>query len=544
MWFAPLPSNIPERPGREYTGSADYMNLFNSTAPWVQASGHVEVFKFYSEWVDLYATNAQLSQAVSDLNRRGIAIALEVPPLPQTSTCGQGVEGFASSPLDWTSQGVQRIEQAGGLVTFLAMDEPFYFGKFFTGPGACNWSTQMIAQQVFSYIQSVRAMYPSIVVGDIEPLAGGVPVSEYEGWVDAYHTVSSFNFPWLHIDTDWSRPDWPTAAQAIETYMQARGIQFGMLYFGDYNDVTDAQWTGKAEQRFATFEAEYGGRPDQVVFQSWQAHPKYTLPESTNSTFTHLILRYFRMHTSLSMATAQGSVGSLIVSGKLIDASGNPIGGVHVGFYVTALNGSGIYAAYTLSGLVPNSANSAVVGVRVNTECKCSGTSNISVYQMAFAQGNGNTNLVPNPAFSQGFQYWGHWGNGTVAVKPSDRGSGNMLSVLSNSNQYVGINSGSFPVTAGSNYNFTVGARASPTSFGSGYFTVIFLKDSTELARYTVFFSAPSIKAGDAVTGQDGTFSVSLQLPGYPKGTGLQVEAIYAGDDLHWPAYAKALVKT
>jgi len=520
------------------------MNLFNSTAPWVQASNHVEVFKFYNEWVAQHATSAQLKQAVDDLNRRGIAIALEVPPLTQTSTCGQGVEGFASSAVDYTVTGLERIGLAGGSVAFLDMDEPFYFAKFYTGSGACNWSTETVARQVSSYIGTIKASYPGIFVGDIEPLVSGIPATEYENWIDVFHAVSGSNFPWLQVDTDWGRTDWPDAAKALQTYTQARGINFGMLYFGDYNDNADAQWIGKAEQRFVTFEAEYGGRPDQAVFQSWEAHPQYVLPETNNNTFTHLILSYFRTRTSLSMTTAQAPGGSLTAGGTLLDASGRPMGSVHLSFFVTALNGSGIYATYRLSGLVPSAAATAVVGVRLNTECGCSGNGNLSIYRVTYSQGNAGANLVPNPDFANGLQYWGHWGNGTVVVKPSDHGSGNMLDVWAGPKQSVGINSGQFLVTPGSNYTFTIAARVSPTSLGTGYVAVIFLSGSSESRRDTLPISAPTVQVGDVVTGQDGTFSANFQLQGMPRNTELQLEAIYPGDGTYWPAYARGLVGT
>jgi hypothetical protein len=55
----------------------------------------VQVFKLYGEWVGSNATDAQLRQAVVDIRRRGMALAVEVGPLEAPSDCGQAVEGFA-----------------------------------------------------------------------------------------------------------------------------------------------------------------------------------------------------------------------------------------------------------------------------------------------------------------------------------------------------------------------------------------------------------------------------------------------------------------
>ena len=93
-WFAPLPP-MPTSEGRPYTGSDDFMQLFEPDAPWAAAAGHVQVFKLYGEWVAYHATDAQLRQVVADLNRRGLALAVEVGPLTPPAECGAGVESFA-----------------------------------------------------------------------------------------------------------------------------------------------------------------------------------------------------------------------------------------------------------------------------------------------------------------------------------------------------------------------------------------------------------------------------------------------------------------
>ena len=96
VWFAPLPPLVITD-GRNFTGSDDFMGLFEPEAPWQNAAEHVQVFKLYGEWVAYKATDAQLKQVVEDLNRRGIALAVEAGPLNAPSDCGQGVEGFAGT---------------------------------------------------------------------------------------------------------------------------------------------------------------------------------------------------------------------------------------------------------------------------------------------------------------------------------------------------------------------------------------------------------------------------------------------------------------
>ncbi|MCZ7553603.1 MAG: hypothetical protein M5U05_13625 [Anaerolineales bacterium] len=79
-WFAPLPP-LPTGPGREYTGSDDFMQLFEPAAPWTQAASRIQVFKLYGEWVAYAASDLELRQAVEGVRRLGLALAVEAGPL-------------------------------------------------------------------------------------------------------------------------------------------------------------------------------------------------------------------------------------------------------------------------------------------------------------------------------------------------------------------------------------------------------------------------------------------------------------------------------
>ena len=533
IWFSPSPP-LTKTYYRSGNGSLDYMDLFSPTAPWGNVSSHVGVFMFFLGWAETNATDSQLKQAVTDLNRRGIAIAVEGGVLTPTPACGQSVESFTTMPeILYT---LNRIKSAGGVVRYYALDEPFYFGNLYSGPNACHYSDSKIASEVEAFVQSVKTVFPDIIVGDVEPIQPGVDLTLYMNWLETYKAVTGSNFPFFHLDFDWSRVTWPTDAKTLEAFSHQQGIQFGFIYDGNIDDTSDAEWLGNAEQRFVTYEAEYGGKPDQVIFESWEEHPYYTLPEGQNNTFTHLILLYLRARTGLTMATSPGPGGSLMVSGRLVDNSSRPLGEVSLNLFETVLNGSGIRATYNFSGAVPTYATHAVVGFRVNTECGCAGNSSFSLYRVVYDEGQNRTNEVPDPEFSQALQMWSPWGNGTISVEPSDLGAGNTLMVQAGSDQIAAINSGSFAVTAGANYTVSFDAKVSPGSLGSGYFTVIFLSSSSESDRKEIPLSPATIQVGSATTGEDGTFDVVLQ--GLPTNVQLQVLVVYPGDNQYWPAYA------
>ena len=296
VWFAPLPP-LPTGPGRPFIGSDDFMDLFKPDAPWSQAASYIQVFKLYGEWVAYHASDGQLRQVVADLDRRGIAIAVEAGPLNPTAECGQGVEGFAG-----TQEGLhiaQRIKDTGGVLSLVALDEPFYFAHLYDGSNACHWPADRIARSVKSYIDSIKIVFPDVLVGDTEPFVQGETVSDLEGWLEDYRTTTGENFAFFHLDCDFNRPDWASSAKELETFSRRRGIDFGLIYFGDWSDLSDADWLAHAGQRVVRYEVELGGKPDHVLFQSWHDHPDRVLPENEPYTFTGFIDRYFIDRDSL-----------------------------------------------------------------------------------------------------------------------------------------------------------------------------------------------------------------------------------------------------
>jgi len=531
IWFAPQPAVVG--------GSLDYMSLFTDTAPWAKAASHVQVFKLYG-WKSVggLTSDVELEQMISDLNRRGIAIALETGPLTRTAACGTGVEGFGG-PEEGVGF-VLRIRAAGGVVRFVALDEPFFFGSLYSGPNACHWSEEEVARQVATYVQAIKTVFPDVVVGDIEPLPAGVHVDDLEKWVTIYRSVTGSYLPFFHLDLDFSQPDWPDAAKELETFARQRGIEFGIIYTGDHSDLSDGEWVAHAEERMVTYEAKTGGRPDHVIFQSWQDHPDHCLPETDPTTFTYLINRYFRTRTKMSLSIGPSQNRSLVASGVLTDQAGLPLPGAPVKLSVTPLDGPGQFAEYSISGIVPNGAKEADVGFRINTECGCAGTSDFVLYEVRYVEDGKAANRVPNGNFFRELEGWGFWGNGSARLEPSDRYTGQMLHVKASPKESAAINSARFPVTAGETYTLTFAARVSPRSVGSGYFDLVFLAPP-EIMRETIPLRPAAILIATPSTDEVGTYHFILKE--LPFGTQL-LEAEFPGDDVYWPAYVDVTVQT
>jgi hypothetical protein len=510
VWFAPLPP-MPTRPGREYIGSGDFMSLFSRKARWKQAARRIQVFKLYGEWVD-GASFLQLRSVIRDLKRRRIALALELGPLQATADCGQGVEGFGG-PSSGVST-VSRIKVAGGTLAYIALDEPFFFGSLYDGANACHWTAERIAQQVAEYIRAVRTVFPHIVVGDIEPLAGRGDPGAYTRWMDTYAHVTGAELPFFDLDVDFNRFDWVQETAQLESAAQARGMRFGLIYIGA--GATDLEWSRSAEDRIAKYELTSGLRPDDVIFQSWLDHPDRVLPETKPGTFTWLIDRYFRPRPTIRLELEAGTA-----TATLSDDRGHVMSGKEIDLTATPLVGSGIQETYEIVGTVPSNARTAVVGFRVNTECGCSAASDFTLYDVRYFE-SGGENRVPNSQFAQGLQGWGVWGDGQVRVETTSRGSA--LHVIAAPGQIAATNSTEFRVGPRQPFKVTFDARVTPESAGSGYFDVVFLRD-TEVLRSSTNIAAAPVQLGPMRTDANGS-----------------VHASFHGDDHLFPAYAATTI--
>jgi hypothetical protein len=296
-WFAPL----PPQPGGPYNGSDDFMRLFTSDtgAEWDQTSSYLQVFKLYGGWAVRDSTIPQLKAAVETIRQNGFALAVEVGPLNPTSDCGFQIEGFAGEE---GIQTLKRIQSAGGNLNFIAFDEPYFYGHFYDGERACHWPADKIAKDIDSFIKQAHVIFPNVIIGDIEPVTGPANAVAYNNWLDTFRAVNGYDPGFLHLDVDWGDTKWPQKILAIEKHGDELGIPTGIIYTGNFQDKTDEAWVSIAGERVKRYELESGGKPDHVVFQSWNDKPDRVLPEYEPFTFTNFIKTYFENKSGLGFS--------------------------------------------------------------------------------------------------------------------------------------------------------------------------------------------------------------------------------------------------
>jgi hypothetical protein len=244
-------------------------------------------------------SDAELHDIVTFLTAHHMSIELEAPALQALPTCGAGVEGYVpygQTVHDVTLAYLLRLKAVGAPVQFVKADEPFFYGSVSNEAPVCHFTVTQIAQEIRSFAQLVRSVYPDAQVGDVEPLITQLyspdAVTAIGQWHDTYKATTGEAFPFFIADMDFSNPGWPALAKSMESATHARGIRYGIIYSGDPTDTSDAQWTGKAIARFQGYEGSNGGHPDYALFQSWNQHPWHCLPETDPTTFTGVLDAY------------------------------------------------------------------------------------------------------------------------------------------------------------------------------------------------------------------------------------------------------------
>ena len=521
VWFTPLPAALHPN---GYFGSTDYLSLFSPTAPWQQAASHVQVLKLYgvSDFSDTDLTNL-----LANLKQRNIALALEWPVLTSNS-CGIGIEGFGGGILPV----VQRIQALGGTLTYLAMLQPFQWGSLYQGSGSCQWTAQQVATNALLQVNQAKTVFPNLLVGDIMavpafPTAGSTWPAQYGAWLDTWRSLTGAPLSFFHVDVDWPTPNWQAAVAAIRPVVEQRGIPFGLVYNGFLTDESDPAWMASAESHFIDYEVTGGyAPPEQVNFQSWNPNPTHVLPETDSTAFTYLIDRYFRTRTNLTLANNGGQL-----SGKL-SAGANGVAGASIALTSQPLSGPGSVGTYTLTGAVPNEARTALVGLRINSECyACNGSADLTVYSFQYSDNQGG---AATWNFSNSLNSWTIVPSPTYTNGPLPYGKG--LTVTAQPGQTPYVNSTAVvPVTPGAAFTLQVTARVAPVSIGSGYFTIIWLdQNGAEPSRDTILFEPQAAVLTTATTAADGTFAAGIAVDP----TAYQVTAQYAGSGSLWPALA------
>jgi hypothetical protein len=298
---------------------AEFSAIFAGDTPAPQAAQEWEQVSRHIQMVSLPAgvlqkmSDAALARMVLDLSARHIALGLEIlatnwfhePP------CGGGIEGFIDPGS--ANQVVAKLLKAGGTVDLIAMDEPLWFGHFYSGKNACRSSIPDLASRVAVIVKIYTAAFPNVMAGDIEPFpaVSSQPnwQATYASWVKAFQAATGTPLKFLHLDFDWwnpllsGGPSHKTAdseaivnlARVAASVARENDLMVGVIMNGGGPPVdhSDADWIKQAHMHIRALRAS-GVHFDHVLVETWDKYPSHTFPETDPNALSSLIAFYAR----------------------------------------------------------------------------------------------------------------------------------------------------------------------------------------------------------------------------------------------------------
>src|ERR1700730_13690372 len=124
VWMSSGPRVANPAPGWEGLRT-DAGDMWKPDAPWQTVARGVKVIQLAPTNVER-ARDGDLQQALSDIKRRNLALALEASLLVRTDQCRSNTEAYSDPGA--TEKLLEKIQRLGGDLKFIIMDEPFYYG--------------------------------------------------------------------------------------------------------------------------------------------------------------------------------------------------------------------------------------------------------------------------------------------------------------------------------------------------------------------------------------------------------------------------------
>jgi len=285
-----------------------FRDLFAEDSPWPQARGAVDVFSTHENFLGGRRDSLE-NLIVPFIERTGIQMALEVGGLRSHNLHGAAVDQVGELTAADELLKIENIYRVGGEVSILQMDSPIGYTLATGGDTICAFDPPASARETADYMEAVLAVHPDMRFALIEPVpwyhVGDYPA--YPGQdrgdlgeilqtfldtldargltLDAFHADCPYNYTNYERYNGWGK------LRALETWVEERGIRFGLIYndeqAGQGGRGSDSLYCTRTLDYFTAY-ADLGGSPENLLIMSWYPRPTSALPEDALYTFTNL----------------------------------------------------------------------------------------------------------------------------------------------------------------------------------------------------------------------------------------------------------------
>ncbi len=251
--------------------------------------------------------DADLAKMVAELKRRHIALGIEMlaqaytlPGMSAPPGCGGGVEGYF--PPDQTAALAAKLKRAGGRLDYIAMDEPLWFGHYYTGAHACRSSIDDVARRVAANLREYQRLFPGVVIGEIEPFPSitDQPAwrDDYQHWRQAFRQATGQALAYLYVDINWGQPAWQRSLAEVSGFTHGAGLPLGIIYNAapSRSGSSEQAWLDAAVANAAHIERDLHVRPDWAMFTSWDRYPGHAVSDASGPGEDYVLTQYLRMY--------------------------------------------------------------------------------------------------------------------------------------------------------------------------------------------------------------------------------------------------------
>lgn len=468
VWFG-LPQPRPDVAARLRANPGDQADflarLDNQAADWDQFfkpgtfDSLVPLFQVYmiSTGSFLGMPDAELVRAIAMLSARGRKLAFVAQPVVIDSpTCGHS-EGYEDQRI--LNAAVEKLKRLNIPVAYLALDGGLWYGHYAVGGQSCGLTLDETIRQTAITVHAFSAAFPDIVVGDIEPT---VPLTQHADWQDSFRdykrgleSLTGKAVDFLELDIAWDNPEWKSAVRAETDLAHRLGMHIAYIYDGDGEDRGDAAWLSHARRNIAEMEGGLGLVPDHASIVSWNPHPTHLVGASLDGTLASLLPYYAQPRTQIALSDGRNAVG-----GEVKDGSVKPLAGYSVTVSANTIPKQGdALEEQAITGTVPARARSAIIGLRINSECLCTGRDELLIGPMRYEETAGG-NRSETVDFGPEFRRLGAEAKpGVATVRLETDGSETVAHVQATADQSLLLNSAVLAVTPNAGYKFTASLR-------------------------------------------------------------------------------------
>src|SRR5215470_7278901 len=336
---------------------------FDPNAEWKTVASHTSVVQFPPA-VILNWKDDDLRRVFHNLAEQHIALALEFRVLVRSEQCPQMTKAYSEA--GDVEKVLERIQRLSGDVRYIVMDDPFFYGHRFSGPGACLDPPAKLARLIAEKIRLVRTYFPNAQIGTADVVDESRPwIDELVEWADVYQQVIGEPLAFFHADVAWSRTAIRNLAPLARA-LKARHIPFGIIYNADGAANSDETSIDITRQHIAEIESTLGIHPYAAIFRTWSPYPSRVLPETQSGTFTNLAFQYLLARPSVTLTREAN-----ILSGRMVDAQGHPVASANLTVDALDVAGTTGLVDRHLTGKVPPDAATAMVGLQANMGGAC-----------------------------------------------------------------------------------------------------------------------------------------------------------------------------